>query len=415
MRVLVLTIDGLQPAYLGPYGCEWVPTPALDRWAAVGVVFDQHFSDHPDPAAARAAWRSGRPQLPRVTPASGDSGGAPDLPSDLRNAGIRTARVGPPLSADSPFAAGWDIDLPAGRDADDPCGLKPTRRAVRQTIERLSDAPNALLWVEIDALLPPWRPSDEAIAEFFADEPDEDEAEAVDEAGASETPPPEPLEPWTDPLPDRIAPDDDRTFERLQRTYAAAVASFDAGLEGLLKDCTKRGWGDEAVWLLTSERGFPLGEHGPVGFAAADLHEELVHLPLMLRWPHAEHAGLRTSALTQPADLAPTLRELFGLLAPGGEEGQSGKSLVGLARGEDGPLRDRLINGRRVGERELWGLRTAEWYLLLDDSGAEETRRLFAKPEDRWEVNDIRPRRLELAEELEQELWRRIGSRDQSV
>ena len=38
MRVLVLVVDGLQAAYLGPYGNEWIDTPTLDQWAAAGVV-----------------------------------------------------------------------------------------------------------------------------------------------------------------------------------------------------------------------------------------------------------------------------------------------------------------------------------------------------------------------------------------
>src|SRR5205809_7553044 len=85
MRVLVLNIDGLQLAYLGPYGCEWVRTPTLDRWAAAGIVCDQHFADYPDPAVM-PGWRTGlHPLLP---------GPATDLLADLRAAGVRTARVG---------------------------------------------------------------------------------------------------------------------------------------------------------------------------------------------------------------------------------------------------------------------------------------------------------------------------------
>ena len=45
MHIVLLNIDGLQPAYLGAYGCEWIDTPTSDRWAAAGVVFDQHFAD----------------------------------------------------------------------------------------------------------------------------------------------------------------------------------------------------------------------------------------------------------------------------------------------------------------------------------------------------------------------------------
>jgi hypothetical protein len=35
---------------------------------------------------------------------------------------------------------------------------------------------------------------------------------------------------------------------------------------------------------------------------------------------------------------------------------------------------------------------------------------LFRKPDDRWEVNDLRPRHLELGEELEQALRRAVLS-----
>ncbi|HEY1381799.1 MAG TPA: hypothetical protein VGF55_33680, partial [Gemmataceae bacterium] len=375
MRVLVIDVDGLQPAYLGPYGCEWVPTPTLDRWAADGIVFDQHFADCPD-AATRPGWRACRHAL---APGPADT----DFLADLRAAGVRTARVGPPRPAE-----GWEIDVPAERPADDPLSLKPTRRVVRQAIEQLGDATNALLWVEVDALLPPWQPPEDALAEAFADTADEETDE--------------PLERWVDDLPEQIAGDDDRTFARLQRTYAAAVATFDVSVDKLLTDCTKRGWGDEAAWILTAGRGFPLGEHGAVGFTVARLHEEFVHLPLMVCWPHAEHAGLRVSALTQPADLGATLRELFGLPFADSGDLWAGRSLVSLARGGDVPVRGRAVSGLRVVGGMLWGVRSAGWYLMLDDRPDGE-RQLFVKPDDRWEVNDVRPRNQELAEEMERE------------
>src|SRR5689334_19823845 len=153
MRILVVVVDGLQPAFLGAYGNEWVATPFVDRWAAEGVVFDHHFADCPEPDAAHRAWRTGRhPFAPGTTSA--------DLLAGLRDAAVRTARVGPLLTTDDPWASGWAYDLSAPRDTDDPLALKPTRRAVRQAIEALGDARDALLWVEIDALLPPWRLSE---------------------------------------------------------------------------------------------------------------------------------------------------------------------------------------------------------------------------------------------------------------
>ena len=250
--------------------------------------------------------------------------------------------------------------------------------------DRFGDAEHALFRVEIDALLPPWQPSEEAIADCFADEE---------------------VEPWTELLPNAIAADDDTSFHRLQHTYAAAVATLDTGLGKLLADGRKRGWGDEAVWLLTARRGFPLGEHGPVGFSAADVNQELVHLPLMVRWPGEQFSGHRVGATTQPMDLAPTFREVFGLPVPADDDPSTGRSLVPLIRGGDTPVRQRAVTGLRRDGTTLWGFRTADWYLTLDHKPDGE-RRLYVKPDDRWEVNDVRSRNQELAEEMEGEFRR---------
>ena len=259
MRVLMLDIDGLQPAYLGPYGCEWAPTPTWDGLAVAGVVFDRHFADCSDPKL-KPSWRTGQ------HPLLGDRA-ATDLVRELRAAGVRMARVGPTTGDDD-----WDIDISAKRGMTEPLALTTTRRAARAAIEEIGDASNAFLRIEIDALLPPWRPSDAAWADCYGD--------LIDVSNV----------PWTDELPERIDVDDDKMFERIQNSYAAAVATLDVSLGRLLLDCSKRGWGDDALWILTASRGFPLGEHGVVGFRGADLHEELVHLPLLLRMPRGDHA-----------------------------------------------------------------------------------------------------------------------------
>ena len=42
MNVITVLIDSLNRHMIGPYGGE-VPTPNMDRLAARGVVFDNHF------------------------------------------------------------------------------------------------------------------------------------------------------------------------------------------------------------------------------------------------------------------------------------------------------------------------------------------------------------------------------------
>src|SRR5262245_20439289 len=135
MRVLVLTVDGLRPDFLGPYGGESVETPTLDRWAASGVVFDAHFADGPGrDAFGRAIACRRHPLAPTAR--------CGDLFADLQAAGVQVVQLGSPA-----------------RDPDEPLALKPIRRAVRKAIDQIADAPRALLWVEINDLLPPWQPS----------------------------------------------------------------------------------------------------------------------------------------------------------------------------------------------------------------------------------------------------------------
>ena len=110
MRAAVLIVNGLQPAYLGAYGCEWVPTPTIDRWAAHGVVFDNHFSDLPTPAAARqACWGRGNEVL-----------------AQLRAAGVKTAFVGP-ATVD---AAAFDVRLTTKRESGPTCSARLVRNAI---------------------------------------------------------------------------------------------------------------------------------------------------------------------------------------------------------------------------------------------------------------------------------------------
>lgn len=66
MHVVVVNVHGCHLGYLGCYGNEWVATPNLDRLAAHGVVFDQHYRDALDEreSAARPGPANGKAALP---------------------------------------------------------------------------------------------------------------------------------------------------------------------------------------------------------------------------------------------------------------------------------------------------------------------------------------------------------------
>ena len=87
-------------------------------------------------------------------------------------------------------------------------------------------------------LLPPWAPPEKSLARYF----DEGDAEEEEEEGEEEEPSEEQLlTPLVDPLPGFLEARDETTFLRLQRTLAAAVAVFDAGLQLLVEDLRSAG------------------------------------------------------------------------------------------------------------------------------------------------------------------------------
>jgi hypothetical protein len=159
--------------------------------------------------------------------------------------------------------------------------------------------------------------------------------------------------------------------------YAAQVMAMDESLESLLDALRDSPRAADSLVVLTSPRGYLLGQQGLVGGDA--LLEDATHVPLLVQYPDQRRAAERIGGLLET-------RDLHGLLTSPDVEFF--------------PSRDRL----RVlapGER---GHRTPAWYLRSVEPGADSvlagTVELYAKPDDRYEVNDVAGRCREMAEQL---------------
>ncbi len=343
-KVLVVVARGLQAGVLGCHGNDWIDTPALDTLATEGVLFDWHFADSASPQGARRAWRSGRYDLPTPEPVapSAEPGNnpqaGPDLLSLLAGQGVPAwlilddSRVSP-----AGFTTGWTEVRPTpppdgGSPGSDDTPLESVLDEVQACLEQLAGQPRWLLWVELATLLPPWQTPIDYVEPYFSEEPldeevEEDEDELIEEL--------EPLTPLNDPQPGVLDPEDDDIYLRVQTSYAAAVSYLDAGIAQLLETLEELELDDEITLIVLSDVGQSLGEHGVIGPVRPWLHEEILHLPLLIRLPGRREAGRRVPALTQNVDLAPTLAELFDLPAfP-----CHGHSLVPLLQGQADEVR----------------------------------------------------------------------------
>ncbi len=153
---------------------------------------------------------------------------------------------------------------------------------------------------------------------------------------------------------------------------------------------------------VTAARGFPMGEHRRLGACDEALHGELVHVPLLLRFPDRLGAALRSQALVEPADLWRTCLDWWPKAAA--PSSPTATSLLPLVHNERFATRDRLVVAGAERERAI---RTPAWYLRK-----VEPPELYVKPDDFWEVNDVANRcqevvdcLLDAADQFEQTIY----------
>ena len=405
MRVIVFALNGCPAGWLGAYGNDWVGTPNLDRIAAEGVVFDRHISDRPDGEIVLLEKTLSRERLEKT----------------IRTILVRANH--PDTDAADSFYAGWGEVFDARPRADDDSPLTHLMDALPALLDRLADTPDFLLWIETDRLLPPWDVPQEVFEAYLdgddeeaapapedeeedqeLDEEDEEEQDE-DEPAVSEIATPQAaldVTPWADPPTGPFDRADLDAWDWLHHSFAAVVTKFDAELGVLFDILRERGFSESAAWVITSDFGYPLGEHGQIGLHRPWLHEELVHLPLLLRLPGGEQAGRRVSGFTQPPDLFPTLCALLGVPP---SAGASGFNLLPLARGEATSARAFAITALELGDAAEIAIRTDDWALLVPTRVPEgdppREPLLYQQPDDRREVNDLRTHNLDRADELE--------------
>ena len=342
-KAVVIAFDRLSSGALGCYGNIEVNTPRFDQLAAESVVFDQHFGGNFDPAARDHAWWTGCQQFLRTPDQQSACAHLADL---LRAAGvstrmIRDASAESSVPGETRFDEVWPLDMPAGDDA--------FGRQCRDTIDKwVSETPQTgLLWWQDPGLT------------------------SSDQLGRTEM-----LDRRLGIILDRL---DDLSDENLLTIVTAA--------EGSLR-------GDQSK-LLTGER---------------PLAEEQVHTPLLIRAPQTFPGGTRRQSLVQTIDLPPTLLDWFGVSHR--QPRCDGHSLIPILRDNNATdVHECLFLGER---NRTAAIRTFDWYLIGTIARSDETgqvrllesgRRLYLKPDDLWDIQDVAaqaPRETaELAERLE--------------
>jgi arylsulfatase A-like enzyme len=104
-------------------------------------------------------------------------------------------------------------------------------------------------------------------------------------------------------------------FAVLQACYDGALASLDTEIGALVTWLRQCGILDRTLLIITSDHGENIGDHGLMSHAYS-LHDTLIHVPLIIRYPELFPPGQRVTQQVQLTDLFPTLLDALGLDVP---------------------------------------------------------------------------------------------------
>lgn len=100
--------------------------------------------------------------------------------------------------------------------------------------------------------------------------------------------------------------------EHIISTYDAEIMSVDNAF-GLLVDFLKENnLFDNTLIIFTSDHGEEFNEHATMGWHGHSLYDELLHVPLIIKFPNSKYKGRVINEMVRSIDILPTLLDWVG-------------------------------------------------------------------------------------------------------
>jgi arylsulfatase A-like enzyme len=409
-NIVLVVWDAARADHLSAYGYAHPTTPNLERIASEGVLFETCIVAGPWTLPSMASLFTGlHPRDHRVTAANfGLSVEIPTLAEQLRDAGYATAgyTANPWVAEFTGLSRGFEEfqevwRTPATVRHDE--GAEITNEWIEEWLDSRGDSaqPFFLFALYIEPHFP-YRPPPGYGDRFVP--PDLDPSVLAR------------VQTWIHPrevgyvlqAPDHdVSPDE---FRAMRALYAAELFYVDERLGELTTILERRGLLDNTIFVITSDHGEHFGEHGFMDHKMT-VYEEVIRVPLVIRYPPELPRGRRVPALVQNVDVAPSL------LAWAGIEG--GPAEVRLAVDDEGGVRvnrtHAFVEFARPGifldimkesfpdtdssrfDRALKAVRTDRHKLIWASDGRHE---LYDLREDPREARNVYPEDRELFDRL---------------
>jgi len=331
-NVVMISIDTLRADHLSCYGYGWATSPVIDGLAREGTLFTNAQSASSWTTPSHMTMMTGlRPSVHGVDRPGRRLGAEHEtLAEAFRAAGYDTAAFvgGPTLSSAFGFDRGFGrydnlMGLPdyAKRNIGGPLlpiDVLERSHAAKPGIAVTNSARN---WIAEDARSPffvfvhLWDPHYD-----YCPRPPFDRLFDADYAGTFDFSNVE-----QNPAVDTSMSAADR--ERLVALYDGEIAATDALVGDLLNTLAALHLDENTIVVLTSDHGEEFFEHRGKGHLQT-LYQEIVHVPLVFRYPGHVPAGRRQDALFAPVHLMPTILGLAGITPPPGLQGRDMSAVV---------------------------------------------------------------------------------------
>lgn len=401
LNVLVIGIDTLRPDHLGCYGYGRAVSPAIDRLASEGVLFENTVSQSPWtlPSFATVFTSLYPSQHGAMSAVTSLRESFPTLATILKQTGYATGAVvnASVLRPEFGLDRGFDYYDPTparGRRADG------TTDAVLDWIDKHKDEP-FLMFAHYFDPHEPYAPPAPYDTLFY---PEYDGS--IGSAFVLHDYFPNVMGMNFEDL--RTLKTDD--WNHIRALYDGEIAFTDKAVGRLLKGCEERGLLDRTIIVFLSDHGEEFFEHEGFGHGHA-LFNEVIRVPLIISYPRRLPKGKRIVRQVRLVDVTPTVLDLLEVTADKPLEGSSlvplltGRGDVEAVEGALLPPRAAYSEGMLRGP-ERKSVTAHPWKLIYDFQDA--SRMLFNLNQDGAELQNVVDEQPETVRLLESLMFRTL-------
>lgn len=413
-NIVLFGIDSLRADHMSSYGYHRLTTPYIDRFAQDGALFERTYSAHIPTTSAYASMLTGMDCFGTQVVALRHKGGlrpeVKTLAEILRDFGYNTTCVG---FSGNPSSRGFDTYLDYAGWGSWNEGRSPKAQNLNDVtipeLERLAaeDAPFFLFLRHMDPHAPYLPPAPYERMFYHGDETDPNNKSM------------EPVmnfKPFRDFFASWMPPGiSDKDYVIAQ--YDGAIAYMDACIQTIFTALEAQDILDDTIVIINGDHGETLYDH-ECWFDHHGMYDNVLHVPLIIRYPAKVPAGVRVGGFNQHKDLVPTLMDLLEVSADEIERPSDkrfdGRSLLPMIYGEVASHESEFYITECTWMRKH-GWRTPEWKLMIalePDFHFKPEIELYNLVQDPDENNNLAEQEPELVELLRSRMDAWISQRE---